>query len=171
MSLRGVQRLTESCWNVYEKITVATSNTVRSSRLRQQQQPRRSFSSALKRDQTASPCHQQLQKCPGGTAYNTGRINYGTVITRGLPKFQQFRRTFLNEIQQPFHEAISRPRGTHLKSGAVRERPDKIVSFGRSGAFLLVWGFVYVGGLASSVGARLLHDYEIFELPDDDDFE
>jgi len=70
-----------------------------------------------------------------------------------------------------FHESISRPRGTHYKSGAVMEQPEKIASFGRLRALFLVGVFVFCGGQASSLGAHMLHEYEIFELPDDDDFD
>ena len=95
----------------------------------------------------------------------TGRNNYATaVLARQPPK--QFVRNYMETPK--FHECISRPRGTHLKSGAVREKPDKIVSFGRLRAFFLVTAFIYCGGQASSLGARMLHEYEIFEIPDDE---
>lgn len=80
--------------------------------------------------------------------------------TRGLGTSSQ---------QEQFHHALSKPRGTHLKSGAVKCKPEKIVTFGRLRAALLVGIFIYCGGQASSMGARMLHEYEIFELPEDDD--
>ena len=149
-----VQRLKQSCLSVLENITATTKGTHRFL-----QQPKRNITNALNRNTTCT--HQQTSA--------TGKINYGTVTaTLGSQPSKQFTRAF-NEIPK-FHEAISRPKGTHLKSGAVRECPDKIVTFGRLRAFFLVSVFLYCGGLASSVGARLLHEYEIFEIPDDDDF-
>lgn len=142
-------RLTESCLSIMENLTAAAKGTQRLL-----QQPKRNITSAMNRNTT----------CAHSSA--TGKINYGTVTTT---LGRQPTRAY-NEIPR-FHEAISRPKGTHLKSGAVRECPDKIVSFGRLRAFFLVSLFIYCGGQASSIGARLLHDYEIFELPDDDDFD
>ena len=150
-----VQRLTESCLNVLENLTTTAKKTHW-----HLQQPRRNITSAMNKNTACS----QLQNSA------TGKLNYGAVMaTLGRQPSKQFTR-FYNEVPK-FHEVIIRPKGTHLKSGAVRECPDKIISFGRFRAFLLVLAFIYCGGQASSLGARLLHDYEIFELPDDDDFE
>ena len=58
--------------------------------------------------------------------------------------------------------------GIYLKSGAVKNKPE-INRIGRLTAAVLIGTFVYFGGQLSSLGAQMLHEYEIFEIPDDDD--
>lgn len=74
-------------------------------------------------------------------------------------------------IKTPLDESKQkeyRPPGTHLENGAIKDKPE-INRLGRLQAFVLVAAFIYIGGLLSSLGARALHEYEIFTLPDDDD--
>lgn len=70
-----------------------------------------------------------------------------------------------------FSRRTRKPRGTHLKSGAIRNKPV-VNKHGRFNALLLVLLFIFLGGQLSSIGARVLHDNEIFSLPEDeyDDF-
>ena len=56
--------------------------------------------------------------------------------------------------------------GIHLKSGAVMPKPPKR-KLGLLKVCTLVVPFVLFGGYLSSLGAELLHEYDIFS-PDDD---
>ena len=56
--------------------------------------------------------------------------------------------------------------GTHNKHGAVLPKPVKH-PFGLTKIFTIVIPFVFVGGILSSNGAQLLHDYDIFSPEDD----
>jgi len=61
-----------------------------------------------------------------------------------------------------------RPPGTHHESGAIKKKPTA-TKRGRWKAFGLVLALIYMGGQISSLGARMLHEFEIFALPDEDD--
>lgn len=62
----------------------------------------------------------------------------------------------------------AKPPGTHHESGAIKREPSR-TGMGRWKAVGLVLALIYMGGQLSSLGAHMLHEYEIFELPDEND--
>ena len=81
--------------------------------------------------------------------------------------------TFLYRSEEQINECDlefrTKPQGTHLQSGAIKHKP----ATNRHGFFraiFLIFIFVCLGGRISSLGAHLLHEYEIFALPEDDEF-
>lgn len=75
---------------------------------------------------------------------------------------------FYMKVNEQSRNLDCKPPGTHLKSGAIKNKPVG-AKLGRLRAFALVVTLIYMGGQLSSLAARMLHEFEIFSLPDDDD--
>lgn len=75
---------------------------------------------------------------------------------------------FYMKVSENSRNLDCKPPGTHLKSGAIKNKPVG-AKLGRLRALALVVALIYCGGQLSSLAARMLHEFEIFALPDDDD--
>ena len=79
-------------------------------------------------------------------------------------RVKEYSRTPFNEFYK-----LYKPRGTHLESGAVKDRPRTSCTTSRLKAIFLVLLFMYCGGTLSSNAARLLHELQIFTIPEDNE--
>lgn len=101
---------------------------------------------------------------------NALRRNTGLYVHHRLASRTTIVEAIGRDPNKTIHTALIKPTGTHHKSGAIKNKPQPVKPFRRIGAMILVCIFMYCGGQLSSLGARLLHEYDIFELPNDDEF-